>query len=915
MRDLSRLLLPVLFLSLSTPATAGLWTSIGPEGGSTIRRLLVDPVTPTTVYASSELGIYKSTDGGLTWVASGAGLPAPSLAYRIALAPSTPGTLYADVTTGFPDYLYKSTDGAGSWTLLPNAPTTIRSLGVDAANPALVYVGSSGGKIWRSADGGTTWSAASVPGTAYSVEALAADPVNAGIVYAATYELGGSGDRVYKSTDGGASFVATPLVDKDVLSLAVDPVTPSTVYAAPSSYSPPIDPPLWKSTDGGATWNSISTGLPTPFNAETPIAIDPTSPATVYVGGIDGPYRSVDGGATWTRMASGLTAPRTFALATHPTVGGTLWIGTEAGPGKSTDAAASWTMHGSGIREDHLDGFAVDPANPAILYAASGSQGIQKSLDAGAHWSAANVGLPLPSVGALVMRDGSTLHALQVDGEFVARTVDAAATWDVTTSGLPVGAAALSIAIDPSDPAVAYVGIDADNFASGSPAVYKSNDGGVTWSATAGPLDISVRALAVASSGRVYAGTDFPRLAFSSADGGASWSPGTFVPTGVVALAVDPADPLSVWAGTPSAGVFHSTDGAASFVAGAFVGTPQVSFLLVDPTTAGAVYAATTDGVLASLDSGAHWTDVSGGLLVRDTRALAADPTVPGRLYAATNGYAAFRRDLGPCTTDLDCDDANLCTSDACLPSDSASDAFGCVHAQPPCPPAGDCRTGAGVCNRDTGLCGYTNRPDGTACTSDGSVCTTDACSAGVCRHTAALDLSCRVPSVPGASTFSFKDNALPQRASLAWKWKKGDAALGEFGDPFSSGGTSYELCVFDRGAPGGLPRYLFGVRAPASGTCGRKPCWSSNGITIRYRDRDRTPDGLSTLVLKSGAPGQASLSASAKGVNLHLPTAALSPTVTVQLRNDSGGLVCWQGIYNAGVKKNVPGQFKAKSQ
>src|SRR5438874_32924 len=111
-----------LFVTSSMTAEGGInsWTSIGPQGGS-IKALAIDPMTPATLYAGTNAGVFKSTDGGGSWSAINTSLPSVKYVLALAIDPLTPATLYA----GIDIYgVFKSTDGGGSWsavnTGLPN---------------------------------------------------------------------------------------------------------------------------------------------------------------------------------------------------------------------------------------------------------------------------------------------------------------------------------------------------------------------------------------------------------------------------------------------------------------------------------------------------------------------------------------------------------------------------------------------------------------------------------------------------------------------------------------------------------------------------------------------------------------------------------------------------------------------------
>ena len=105
------LIASVLYCCLSAPAYAG-WTSIGPYGGN-VTSLAIDPVTPTTLYAGTGSGVFKSTNGGASWVAASSGMISTSVS-KLAIDPMTPTTLYAGANGNF---VYKSTNGGVSWTM------------------------------------------------------------------------------------------------------------------------------------------------------------------------------------------------------------------------------------------------------------------------------------------------------------------------------------------------------------------------------------------------------------------------------------------------------------------------------------------------------------------------------------------------------------------------------------------------------------------------------------------------------------------------------------------------------------------------------------------------------------------------------------------------------------------------------
>ena len=177
--------------------------------------------------------------------------------------------------------------------------------------------------MFKTTDGGTSWAAVNTGLTNLEIGALAVDPVTPATVY-----VGTAGGGVFKSTDEAASWSPsnTGLTDLVVWALAVDPQVPSTVYAATDTAG------VFKSVDSGATWTlADGGGVVGGVSFLTAIAIDPSTPSTLYVATPDGVFRSMDGAASWTPFNTGLTTLRMFDLVIAPSNSLRLYAGTSAG--------------------------------------------------------------------------------------------------------------------------------------------------------------------------------------------------------------------------------------------------------------------------------------------------------------------------------------------------------------------------------------------------------------------------------------------------------------------------------------------------------------------------------------------------------------------------------------------------------
>jgi photosystem II stability/assembly factor-like uncharacterized protein len=177
-------------------------------------------------------------------------------------------------------------------------------LEIDPSNPNVLWSGRA--KMWRTTDGATTWTAASMdfPGSPYGSQAnsIAVAPSDSNVVYVGT----GRGDgQVWKTTSALANppawvNVSGPMKKRDVSEIAVAPNDPNLAYAAIDTYK--FDETrLWKTTDGGSTWTDADGSAPQslPPAGGLSVAINPLNTSMVYVGTATGIFESLDGGASW----------------------------------------------------------------------------------------------------------------------------------------------------------------------------------------------------------------------------------------------------------------------------------------------------------------------------------------------------------------------------------------------------------------------------------------------------------------------------------------------------------------------------------------------------------------------------------------------------------------------------------------
>ncbi|HWG21331.1 MAG TPA: hypothetical protein VG225_12445, partial [Terracidiphilus sp.] len=202
----------------------------------------------------------------------------------------------------------------------------VTGIAADPNDANVLYVAAAGGGVWKTTDGGTTWTPLTDSQTTLAMGSIAVAPSNGQKIYAGTGEANSSGDSnqgygILVSNDGGASWTLEnaggAFAGNVIGQIAVDPTNANTAYAAVGSdYSENgisyINAGIWKTTDGGTTWTNTTATLSTKW-PWTSVVVDPNTPSTIYaaIGSIYNAfftnfvYRSTNSGSTWAKLANG----------------------------------------------------------------------------------------------------------------------------------------------------------------------------------------------------------------------------------------------------------------------------------------------------------------------------------------------------------------------------------------------------------------------------------------------------------------------------------------------------------------------------------------------------------------------------------------------------------------------------------
>jgi ligand-binding sensor domain-containing protein len=599
--------------------------------GASVTSIVLDPKFTAAVYIGTrDSGVHKTIDGGVTWKAVNAGLPRAPIV-GITLDPVTTANLWV-LTDG--NGVYRTTNGGMSWSAVntgfPVGAVSRGAIAVDPAHPTYVLAGI-GNRIFRTTDSGGSWTEFSTGIVTYGpgISSFAFDNF-VGVVFATNY-----GSGLYKSTydgtvwtpTGGTALTGT---SKYLTSVHKDTGDSSTWHVVGESGSA-----LYRSVDG-TTFNPITTVLPT---SGVTLAGGTQSRKPMYAavsGGTNSGVYSSDDATTWNKN-NGI-AERTYGVAVDTNDAKIAYAGGLTGVFKTTNGF-TWAYSSATLSGNPITAIAIDPKNPARLFAGVKNQGIYRSTDSGATWSPPPPATAIPATAsingiAIDESDSQLMWASTVNGPW--KSTDGGTAWTP-----PVGtSSSFSVAASP---------VAGSAWSGATATAYRIAMGEAMWTQAGSGLPAAndVNALATHPSDGmiVYGGTTAAGV-FRTLNGGALWSGVTTGLTSlkISALVIDRTTPTTLFAGTSDGGVFKTSDGTMWSAASTGLTSMSVTALAIARSQSSTLYVGTLEnGVFQSRDGGATWTGRSAGLGSTGISALAVDPQNPLIVYAGTWDGGVFK--------------------------------------------------------------------------------------------------------------------------------------------------------------------------------------------------------------------------------------------------------------------------------
>jgi hypothetical protein len=681
------------------------WRWLGPNNiGGRVRAIAINPTNPSFILAgSSGGGLWKSTDAGSTWQQVDDFLPVLSISC-IVFDPADPSIVYAGTGENYStvdaingDGIYKSTDGGLTWAQLPataDNPSRPDPFGSDFASVTHMAISSdgtvlivqSGGVMFRSTDGGATFSRVIQAGITMGGSTVVFDPKDS--AKAVGDHLGAF---VY-TTDAGQTWQPGSPGVNGRIELAYAPSDPQIVYASVDMRGGS----LLRSADGGHSYTIVHDGSAFPLLGvqgffDNVVWVDPTNANHVIVGG-QPLWESRDGGTTWQNSLSNSVHADHHAIVADPRFNGvtnrTVYFGNDGGVYKIDDLANVQTSPPHAINTNLGDtqfyGAAIDPFNGAILGGTQDNGLEVRFAGGGLSWLelvGGDWGLMVadPSLPGVIYGEAPFLDLFRFSNDGQQRTPISAGIGDEGN-----GTRTLSIApivLDPNNPRVLLAG---------GVTLWRTQDvtapapawAGIRTSSTSNDA-VSAIAVAPGNSDVIWAGYSRGDL-YKTANGTAAsptWTQVIATQNPYIShVAISPVNPDTVYVGRGgfnAAGVMKTTDAGATWTSASGSGTTAlpvapVRDISIDPNDPNTVYVATGIGLFVSHDAGASWDVEDGFPNVRTDQLFWSGST----LYAVTHGRGVFAADAATTPAALSVSPAGLTFASQAVGSTSATRGF-----------------------------------------------------------------------------------------------------------------------------------------------------------------------------------------------------------------------------------------------
>jgi photosystem II stability/assembly factor-like uncharacterized protein len=625
------------------------WISKGPTNiGGRITDIVADPANDQIIYvAAASGGIFKTTDGGVTWNPIFDAAPTLSMG-ALAMDPQNSTIIYAGTgesnfagATYFGTGVYKSTNAGQSWTQIGLDETRfIGRIVVHPEDPNIVWVAAAGEQfntsgdrgLYLSEDGGATWERKLFVNDTTGCIDVVVDPNNTDVVYAAMWQrirnpierrAGGRGSGIYKSANRGDSWTrlssGLPPIADDVgrIGLAIAQSNPQVLYAIYADH-PGYFAGVFRTADAGENWTRVNDdGLQDMYSSFGwyfgNIRVRPDDENVIFALGVY-IWRSTNGGQTWT--ANGAPHVDHHALWFNPAVPFRFFDGNDGGLYLSMNNGNSYSFI-PGLPINQFYAATVDYQHPERLYGGTQDNGTMRTFSGAPddfesiYWGD----------GFYVLVDPTNNNNIYAEYQYgnLGRSTDGAQSFQDALDGIDESERrnwSTPVAMAPDSANTLYYGAE---------RLYRTTNRAQNWT----PIS--------------------PNL--TSGPGGGNLVFGT-----ITAIGVSPANPQVIWAGTDDANVWVTTNSGAQWSL-RNSGLPQRNITRITPhlvnagealvTISGYQRGEETAHLFRTTDFGLTWESLGAALPNAPLNEALYDPQFPSRIYVASDFGVFWSRDYG----------------------------------------------------------------------------------------------------------------------------------------------------------------------------------------------------------------------------------------------------------------------------
>ena len=653
----------------SSPTRLINWVSVNPTGmfysrtnnnyisGRTNSITFVTGQPNVFYIAAAQGGVWKTTDGGLNWVALTDNLPTLACG-DVVVNPANPNVLYLGTgelnysgDSQYGDGIYKSTNAGVTWVQV--APASLvgnrcSQISIDPTNTNILYYAGNLG-VFKSTNAGLNWANTNSGTNANCVLVNPSSPLT---IFATTG--GTNAGQIKRSIDGGASWVTLAgglPSGMGRIQLAMAPSNPQIIFASIANSSGALVG-LYRTTDGGNTWTSQST-TPNYLGSQgwydNAVTVHPTDPNIVIAGGLD-LYVSTNGGSTlvqksqWaTSSSQNMTHADIHRLAYNGTV---LYCMSDGGVYKSTNNGNNWVDLNRTLSTLQYQSADYDPANLLMLQGGCQDNNKQTSTNGGNDWNQRTTG-----DGGYTVVDPvqpNFVYGQYVNGS-IQRSVNSGVSFtDITPSGSTGGLFYNPYEMAPGDHLTVVFG-RADVWKTTNVQTATTGSGW-TQIATTGTIGGSVSGIGISwtNTGKIYIGTSNGRILVTT-NNGSTWAAQTgfqYVSDFIVDNANDDICYATI-GGTGGTHVLKTTNGGQNWnnITGNLPNIAANSIVLRSASPR-LIIVGTDIGMFQSSDEGTSWVSLNSGLPAVEVYDLKYKQSA-GIILAATHGRGCWTFNLG----------------------------------------------------------------------------------------------------------------------------------------------------------------------------------------------------------------------------------------------------------------------------